>query len=37
MIQREDDPITGVLNGLGIAFLFWGFIFIAIAVIRYFI
>jgi hypothetical protein len=35
MIERENDPITGILNGLGIAFILWGIIFLTIAVIRW--
>lgn len=35
VIERDNDPIAGILNGLGMAFILWGFIFITIAVIRW--
>ena len=34
MIERENDPIAGIINGLGFAFLFWTTAFIVIQIIR---
>jgi hypothetical protein len=34
MIEREGDPIVGLINGLGIAFLFWAALFLLVQIIR---